>query len=160
MGTDPYALNPYALAGFGAPLPKVATAIITPAQFLAMDNTFANGVLLAPSPGVGNAVLIEELYLNMQYGGTPYATGTGTLQLASTTGLFPIDILTSTDIKASASRFSVTTRRDIYLGDKNAAVGGGFQSDAWYIVLANSTKYTAGNSTFLAICRYRIVPMK
>jgi len=139
----------------------VRKTIVNPAQFINLDNSgsIVGTIYLVGPQGQGKVIIPEELFVNKQYGGTPYATGTGDLALvigSSGQGVTPVaQILTSAQIKDTKSRM-VNIPLSVLALDTGSSSGFAGGDSSIFINLTTVTKYTAGNSNFIIGLRYRI----
>jgi hypothetical protein len=171
MPTDPYALNPKALGGWGTDddLPVFEnTVVISVAQMLAFNNTSASCIELIPASALASneVAMIERWIVNLQFGGVAYATGTGAMAIAvetaldtfvSGSGLTPWGTsqqpLTSPGIKSTSSLLSMSV-----VGSGTNTTGTNLANVIGKrVVLTNTVAglYTAGNSIVKLTYRWR-----
>jgi hypothetical protein len=139
---------------------QVLRFVLTPAQFLTLDNTFGNAITLIPGLP-GNIIELLSISVNLQFpavGGVAYATGTGNLQFAYNTGaalLVIASTIGTANIKSGSSIYNFNEQAGSG-GDLNVSV---FSGTPVVVAVSTAVKYTAGNSGFIITLRYRYVPV-
>jgi hypothetical protein len=126
---------------------------ITPAQFDAI--TSSAGTNLLPAPGTGQAIVVLNYTVEMQYAGIQYATGTGALVIECNGSLqvtIVSPVLSSGNITSAVSQF----------GYGNALTGAATGITACgnapvALSLSTGSNYTTGNSNFILAIWYRII---
>jgi hypothetical protein len=138
------------------------TVVITPAQFLNMDNTVANSVELIAAPGSNNVIVILLAVMNMQFKSAAYTTGTGSLELFYNkigTGIVGTGntLISSAQLKTAQSTIQIATpaSNSPILGQTVANVKG----NALIAALSAATKYLAGDSPIQIDLIYFISPI-
>lgn len=130
--------------------------VITPAQIYALGTNPAVGPQVIPPPGSGNTIVVDSVYVNLQYAGTPYALGTGSMVLSFFGGdTVASNIFSASDIKQSQSvlRFTQPAGGAYYFlnpWDTNVPV---------FLSLTTNTHFAAGNSNIVVTINYHIIPV-
>ena len=126
------------------------TITLTPAEILAMSNAGTSGTYVSLLPAIANTIyFFHSFYSNLQYAGTPYATGTGAIAVYALKGgvleLYQNNIVGTANLTSSSSTILAGSFPSSTLDN---SAGGSFLRVGQPVVLAltNATLYTAGNS--------------
>ncbi len=134
-----------------AAISLVATIDLTPTLIKNMDNTVANAVTLIAAPGTGKVIVPTFVVANIQFAGTPYADGGGSMQLAYAVGASLSNFFTNTAITSTDSEMAQGP-----VGTHAQQIVSVISGQPLLAMLSTAPKYTTGNSHIFVTIWYTI----